>query len=218
MITRTVKKRGLFRGEYHCFINGHQNRGRCKPRFIRPSRLSCECGCGELVQWSRQRKEWRRFVNSHQNLGKERDANTRKKLSRAQKKLWEGQEYRERMLEVLSTLIRVPTKPQIKLYNIIHSIDDTFILEGEEGWHPIVVSKRPHRARKPDIVSFKHRIIVEFDGEYFHQGREFEDKFRDIQLEAKGYKVLHFGYEDLNDSKLILDEIIKLKGENDGRR
>lgn len=127
------------------------------------------------------------------------------------KEWWKDKTYRDKMSKMSSTImIRGPTEPQIALYDIVHTIDESFILEGSEGWRPITVSKNPFRARKPDIVSFKHRIIVEFDGFPWHEGQEFRDKFRDIQLEAVGYKVLHFGYNDLKTPEKIQDRVSKL--------
>jgi len=138
------------------------------------------------------------------------DPKYREMMSKKAFKMWGKLGFREKMVKMFSTLNLSPTKPQIALFNIIRPLDDTFILEGEEGWHPITVSQKPFQCRKPDIVSFEHRIIVEFDGRHWHEGREFEDKFRDIQLEAAGYRVLHFGYEDLKNTEAILDSIKKV--------
>ncbi len=105
----------------------------------------------------------------------------------------------------MSTMWQCPhvSKPQKILYEIIRDIDETFFLEYEKGWHPITVTEKPFSARKPDIVSYFHKIVIEFDGGYWHGGNEFIDTLRDCELNRVGYTVLHFNEKDLNNPKDI---------------
>jgi len=213
--SHTDNKTGRVKGEYNHFIRHHNRRGYRKPRVERPPGPPCECGCGEPVLWERHKRGWNRFVKNHRQRSRFRELwskpEYREKKIRFLRERWKNTAFRENMLEMMSVVFNQgPTKPQIALYDIIHTFDDTFYLEGENHWHPIMVSSKPFCYRKPDIVSFKHRVVVEYDGEYWHKGKEFEDKFRDTQLEAKGYKVLHFGPDDLKNPDDVRDKIRKV--------
>lgn len=101
------------------------------------------------------------------------------------------------------------SKPQRRLFEIIKDIDSSFVLEGDEKWHPITVSSNPFRARKPDIVSYLYKIVVEFDGEYWHKGSEWLERWRDEELRGVGYVVLHFNEQDLLTPKKITTKVKK---------
>jgi hypothetical protein len=82
-----------------------------------------------------------------------------------------------------------PTKPQIRLYEFFKSIYSDALLE----------EHIPNSHRIADILIPSLKLVVEYDGFYWHNGKEEEDNERDIEIQKLGYKVVHIKEDELED-------------------
>lgn len=85
--------------------------------------------------------------------------------------------------------INKPTKPQIRLYNFLKPIFTDSLLE----------EHIPNTRRIADILIPSLMLVVEYDGFYWHNGKEEEDKKRDIEIQNSGYEVIHIKEDELED-------------------
>ena len=86
-------------------------------------------------------------------------------------------------------LINKPTKPQIRLYDFLKTIYPDALLE----------EHIPKSSRIADILIPSQKLVVEYDGFYWHNGKEQEDKKRDVEIQNLGYKVIHIKEDELED-------------------
>jgi len=121
---------------------------------------------------------------------------TRNKLSLSAKRRWadpnnflNSKEYRkylrQRMLDgfgaYVSSFNKNPSKPQVELYSRIKKIFPTAILN-------YVFFDLNLTA---DIIILEHKIIIESDGEYWHQDKE-KDLIRQKKIEYKGFTFIRY--------------------------
>jgi len=96
----------------------------------------------------------------------------------------------------MNTFIENPSKPQVDLYNIVKNIYD----DAEINYFTYNFSI--------DVAVPSKNIAIEYDGSYWHKGKEVEDKKRQDILESKGWKFLR--YVDYVPSESDLCEDIKV--------
>ena len=82
-----------------------------------------------------------------------------------------------------------PTKPQIRLYEFLKKIYSDALLE----------EHIPNTRRIADILIPSLKLVIEYDGFYWHNGKEKEDNERDIEIRKVGYKVFHVKEDELED-------------------
>ena len=82
-----------------------------------------------------------------------------------------------------------PTKPQIRLFEFLKPIFTDALLE----------EHIPNTRRIADILIPSLKLVVEYDGFYWHNGKEEEDKKRDIEIQSSGYEVIHIKEDELED-------------------
>lgn len=88
--------------------------------------------------------------------------------------------------------IKNPSKPQVQLFNFIKKTYPDAILN-----YPIQIRK--DKGYSLDVAIPKLKIDYEFDGSYWHKGREVRDFFRDENLLENGWCVVRIkGIEELN--------------------
>ncbi len=81
----------------------------------------------------------------------------------------------------LNKFIKNPSKPQVKLYELVLSIYSTAILNFPE-----------ERLNKSiDIAIPEFMIAIEYDGSYWHQDKDYDSK-RQSELEKLGWKFIRF--------------------------
>ncbi len=92
---------------------------------------------------------------------------------------------RERMINggsiKASSFITNPSKPQVKLYNLVSSLfSDSVLNFPVEKVNSCI-----------DIAILEHKIAIEYDGSYWHQDEE-KDKERQTELEKLGWKFIRY--------------------------
>ena len=115
---------------------------------------------------------------------------------------------RKRMLNgqasIMLSKVKNPSKPQINLFKIIQELFPSAILN-----FPIIKVNK-----NVDIIIPEYKIIIEYDGSYWHQDKE-KDLERQKIIEELGYKFIRYdgGKNDTipkkEKIKIDIDEIIK---------
>ena len=118
------------------------------------------------------------------------------KLSKATTEQWEDPISRMKLVRALN----VPTKPQLKLFDLLNNFFDGLILE-----HPILTEKS---YRRLDIAQPKDMIDFEYDEPIWHD--DDADRERDLELKNLGWTVIRFrGIESLT-LKNVSQKVSKL--------
>lgn len=60
-----------------------------------------------------------------------------------------------------------------------------------------------------DVVIPSQKVIIEYDGEYWHRGREGKDGVRDMHLAKEGWKVIHIKESDWQAKKVNIKTLIE---------
>jgi len=89
-----------------------------------------------------------------------------------------------------------PSKPQVELYNLVKSLIYTAVIN-----YPIIELNCVL-----DIAIPNYKIVIEFDGSYWHQDKE-KDLKRQIEVEKLGWKFIR--YNDIIPKKEDLIEDLK---------
>jgi len=71
---------------------------------------------------------------------------------------------------------------------------------------PIVTART---TRYADICIPDYKIIVEYDGSYWHKNRQAQDAARDAELTAEGYRVIHVSEKDWHSAPMQVAELIR---------
>jgi len=142
--------------------------------------------------WSNpeNRKKASEIQNRPETIKKQRDAWTEERREKQRKYMLNGGALRS------NKFVKSPSKPQIKLYNLIKEIYPAAEIEHWED----TVSKRI------DIGIKDLMIAIEYDGSYWHQDKE-KDNNRQKKLEALGWKFIR--YVDYIPSKEQVNNDIK---------
>jgi hypothetical protein len=137
--------------------------------------------------------------NVHPMLGRNHSDEARNKMKKSNKKVWLGRKrpdqsqlMRNGLAAHCNEFIKNPSKPQVKLFEMIKLL------------YPSAILNYPHKNYSIDIVIPELKIAIEYDEPYWHKGREEYDRNRQIEIEKGGWKF--FRYKKLpNDNKLNED-------------
>jgi hypothetical protein len=94
----------------------------------------------------------------------------------------------ERMKEVMknggaarvASFNKNPSKEQVKLFEMVKHL------------YPSAILNYPYKRYCLDVAIPEMRVDIEFDGYYWHKGREEVDMKRQIELENDGWKVIRY--------------------------
>ena len=89
-----------------------------------------------------------------------------------------------------NSFIKNPSKPQVKLYEKI------------KVFFPNAILNYPFQNYSIDIAMPDLKVAIEYDGKYWHKGREKEDQKRQKEIEKEGWKFLRYS-QIPNDGELI---------------
>ena len=74
------------------------------------------------------------------------------------------------------------------------------------------ILKTEHSYVRPDFLLKSKKIIIEFDGDYWHSlvvANPIREKVRDSNIEKQGYKILHIAEYKYNaDKEKVIQECI----------
>lgn len=121
-----------------------------------------------------------------------KDPEYRKSMCELSKKLWEDEEYKKSMSKKHKDRLKghnpfkanglKPTKPQTELFKLAKQVYPD-ALENQS-------IKTKVSRRYPDILIPSLKLIIEYDGFYWHNSKD--DKKRDEELKEVGYKIIHY--------------------------
>jgi hypothetical protein len=94
-----------------------------------------------------------------------------------------------------NSFVKNPSRPQIKLFNLVRSIYSDAVLN------------YPCMNYSIDVAIPSRKIAIEYDGSYWHKNKE-KDKDRQRKIEAEGWKVIR--YQDFIPNKDQLIEMEKI--------
>ena len=130
----------------------------------------------------------------------------KEKQSRTSKEFWQDENIRKNILQGMNkpevkeakkqrmlnggaahmiSFISNPSKPQVKTYENAKLLYEDAILN-----YPLEIKKGLWYSLDTAILSIK--LDIEYDGSYWHEGKEEHDKKRDQELKKHGWKVLRY--------------------------
>lgn len=129
-----------------------------------------------------------------------------KKMSIAQKKLWDNNEYKERILRLQRIGLQKPTKPEKNILVFIKEKKLTFEYIGDgKFW---ITSNQNNKKFNPDFLDKHNKKIIEYDGKYWHSNKKNRDKLRNRTYLNQGYNLLIINEDDFkhdNYKNLIME-------------
>jgi len=139
-------------------------------------------------KWSEERKIKRSIQIKGENnpmFGRKRpDVSKRLKECNPMKDLKQRENLRERMKNGQSIYMlhfnKNPSKEQVQLYQQVLK------------FYPTAILNYPYLRYSLDIAIPELKIDIEFDGYYYHKGREEQDRIRTELIEKTGWKVLRY--------------------------
>jgi hypothetical protein len=91
----------------------------------------------------------------------------------------------------MNSFILNPSKPQIKLFELVKQL------------YPNAILNHPSLKHSIDIAIPNEMIAIEYDGSYWHKNKEIEDAKRQSKLEVIGWKFLRYVDYVPNKERLI---------------
>lgn len=128
-----------------------------------------------------KRKDVRKKISEF-HKGKPKSKEHKEKISIFFKKYWK--QYPERHPNRNFSNKKSISKPQLKLFNHIKKIYNDYNIELN---HPVITK---HSTRFVDIAFPELKIGLEYDGAYWHQDKEADNK-RDNELKEVNWKIIH---------------------------
>lgn len=149
-----------------------------------------------------------KLLGSHPNLSKERrerlGANNRGKhipeevKEKIREKLWERLQNPSKRQKWVNSLKVKPTKPESQILKICKKFFPNFEYVGDfKFWI---------KTKNPDFVDKAHKMIIEFDGSYWHRNKQRDNERNRIYAE-NGYALLSITDADLLDESKLIQKI-----------
>ncbi len=143
--------------------------------------------CPHTKEWNQKIGYAGRKVKHTWLIGLKKSEETIAKLKQSNKEWWSNPYNAEKRFREMQ---RKPTRPELMVLNFLNR---AFPKE----WKYVGDGKFWIDGKNPDFINYKKKVIIEFDGIYWHKERKDQDKIRNSIYAMHGYLTLSINENDL---------------------